>query len=270
MKAQPTFITPVNRRDVLASKSYFDASDIKRIGLSPFQSLGSISGMRKPQKSHITRRKYANNVTPLQVASAKTGLVIDKRNVVAERAAVVATAIAAMGTNVAGHARASVNTMKANIANVYEDFKTQPRAALLVLPLLIGGIASYALLSAFATDNNGTTATSSQDLSRGMFNASSEEDKPLFGTKKDTNGQSDTTATSASSNSTGSWSAETPTSSQDSGTVNTNVPAGGATDILPGGIPGVTEPVTTTLPGTNTTIDEKPALITEPIDVTIN
>lgn len=49
-----------------------------------------------------------------------------------------------------------------------------------------------------------------------------------------------------------------------------SLPAYGATNYLPSGVPGVTTPLTTTLPAQGVYIDNKPALLTSPTGVTLN
>jgi len=53
-------------------------------------------------------------------------------------------------------------------------------------------------------------------------------------------------------------------------TQTTNVPLGGLTGYLPPNIPGVTSPVTVTVPGQTVTADGKPVVITPDIPVTLN
>lgn len=79
--------------------------------------------------------------------------------------------------------------------------------------------------------------------------------------------QADTAATATGTHTA---SAAPPAGTAATGGNTVSLPAYGVTNYLPAGVPGVTTPVTTTLPGQGIYLDGKPALLTSPIGVTLN
>jgi hypothetical protein len=273
MKAQTQFITPINQRDIKNSTSYFNARDIKRIGLSPFQTLGSLGGvMRRPEHtpSKITKRVYANTVTPLTVPKVQTGLSIEKPSPFKDSITKITAATGALVALAGTKLHSGVSAITTTIGNAVSGVKHRPGLALYVLPLVVGGLVSYTFFSMMASGNSGSAGNaasgtwSTTDKAAGdTFTVNSGDktrDSSAWSGKKESVSNGNTQSTSATG---------APTT-QNSGTMTTNIPAGGATNVLPSGIPGVTEPVTTTIPGTTTTVDDKPAVITDPTAITLN
>lgn len=270
MKAQPNNIDPISPRDVKNSMSYFHADDIRKEGLSPFQSIGSLSGVRRnagsTRRTHSAMSAYA--ATPILLNKAETGLSIEQHRPLQETLSSVGagfvTGLATLHTQTSN----VFQTVRRSTSDLYSSIRRQPAVLLSFVPLLVGGIVTYAFLSIIEPHSSTASDSSNQSLvgndSNGFING-------LNGSKSSKQGWSTMTNSSSSTTDGSTASAPTTTTGEPGrGSLSTNLPAGGTTDYLPGGIPGVTQPITTTIPGTTTTIDDKPALITDPTSITLN
>ncbi|MBC7764566.1 hypothetical protein H7Y29_02535 [Microbacteriaceae bacterium] len=258
--------------------SYFNADDIRKIGLSPFQALGSLSGIRRgsTQTRQMRAAKYSRNSVPIVLNKAETGLTIEKHQPIRDSFVTLGASTAAFVALIQSRVLNAGKVIQHNVVDSFHAVRQKPAILLSFVPLLVGGIVTYTFLSMIEPNSSTASDSSNQTLvgnnTNGIING---VNGPKLGKQS-----SSTAANGASSSSnttdgstpmmTTPTTPATPTAEPGRGSVSTNLPAGGTTNYVPSGIPAVTQPVTTTIPGTNTTIDNKPAIITDPASITLN
>jgi len=254
MKAERTTTSRVTSADVHNARSYFAARDIKRLGLSPLNEIGALSGIG-PTPRRVGHRSYFHRDTYLAINHSRPqGLTLQRRTLLSRVSGAFVSMMASFGMLI-GQTKNTVTTHPRRIA------------AIPLLAVSAGALLTFGILHLFfgsidmATTPTTTSVARNETSSALTGSHSSTNSEPKERVTEDKDGAKNEPVTPTTSTATPDSSA-TP--------VTTNVPAYGVTNILPAGIPGVTTPVTTTVPGTSTNVDGKPAVITNPIGITLN
>ena len=123
MKAQPNIILPITHRDLNDSMSYFNADDIRKIGLSPFQALGSLSGIRRgsTQVRQMRTAKYNRDSAPIVLNKAETGLTIEKNQPIRDSFVTLGASTAAFAALIQTRALNAGKVIQHNVVN-YQSF----------------------------------------------------------------------------------------------------------------------------------------------------
>ncbi|HTK39783.1 MAG TPA: hypothetical protein VL362_02860 [Patescibacteria group bacterium] len=250
MKAQQSQFSTITNDDVLHSRHYFQQSDIRRRGLTPYQPVGSLSG----RTSRLSTR-------PQPIDDTQTGLSIANHNDFNAKFTSLFSGIAAHFARILHATREYMSMQLSASRQQIENLRSAHRRVFFV-PLVLGALITFIALSVFAAIDY------SASLGLGPSQSSKETVTGQAATKP--SGTPDTAPSTKSSTPQTQTSDGTGVSGVHAGSIQSNMDTGGTADVLPAGIPGVTEPVVITVPGTDISADGKPIVITDPTDVTLN